>query len=73
MYRKKFPEVEKVECKCAKQHRKNCGCRNDAFSSHSGSNIFMALEQAGKDPNLLKARLKCFLTMHKIDTHGWTV
>ena len=70
MYRKKFPEVEDLECTCVKQHRKNCGCINDSFISHSRSNIFMALEQARKDPNLLKARLK-MLPYHAQDIHTW--
>ena len=69
-YRKKFPKVEDLECTCVKQHRKNCGCINDAFISNSRSNIFMALQQAGKDPNLLKARLK-MLPYHAQDIHTW--
>ena len=42
LYRKHFPEVSKVKCKCqGKPHRKGCGCITDAFVDGARRKLFL--------------------------------
>ena len=68
-YKRKFPSVGNVKCHCT-VHRQGCGCINDAFISMSRHNLFHALVDAGKDPEL-KSCLQ-MLAHHARDEHEWS-
>ena len=60
-----------MKCKCQeKPHRKGCGCITDAFVDGARRKLFSALDNAGKDPEALKERIK-MLTHHVCDEHEW--
>ena len=63
-YKDEFPEVLTVKCKCINQHKAGCGCFSDPFIAGARMKLFKGLDDAGKDPNALKAH-------NVFDEHEW--
>lgn len=73
LHKKKFPEIESVECCCAKRgkHKKECGCLTGPFLDQGRINFFSALKEAGTDPDKFKTILMQLADHHSKDEHVW--
>ena len=69
-YKDECPEVLTLKCKCITKHKTGCGCFSDPFIAGARKKFFKGLDNAGKDSNALKERIK-MLSHHVCDEHEW--